>query len=67
MAEEPLVLGREDRLDHVAGDAVERHLEALFDEVGEGRPAVPVVDDGRLRPHRDVGKRAVAIELTGDR
>ena len=47
--------------------AVERHLDALFDEEGEGRPAVPVVDDGRLRPHRDVGKRAVAIELTGDR
>ena len=50
------ILDREQRVDHVRRNPVERHGDALLDEKSEGRFAQAVVHDRRLRPRREVSQ-----------
>src|SRR4029453_958977 len=61
------VLDRNDGVHHVRRDAIERHRDALLDEVAESRLAMAIEDDRRPWPGRDAAQRARAVQLTGDR
>ena len=61
------ILDREDRIDHVWRDALERNRDPLLDEEAEGGPAVTVENDCRLRPRTDAGQRTRAVELSRNR
>ena len=61
--EETLVFDRDDRVDHVRGHALDRHVNPLLDEEGESRLALLVVDDRGLRTRRKFGERPRPIEL----
>ncbi len=64
--EEALILDCEQRLDHHRRDLVQRHVDSLLDEKGEGRLTVPVVDDGGLRTRRQFGKSCGSFEFSGN-